>query len=71
MICQILAGVAGMSSVRTSYSRRASTTALMTAGGEPMAPTSPQPFTPSGLCVHSVAWVATPTDGRSSARGMV
>ena len=27
--------------------------ALITAGGEPIAPTSPQPFTPSGLCVHT------------------
>ena len=32
----------------------ASTTALTTAGGEPMAPASPQPFTPKGLCVQGV-----------------
>jgi hypothetical protein len=32
----------------------ASITALTTAGGEPMAPASPQPFTPSGLCVQGV-----------------
>ena len=32
--------------------RSASTTALTTAGGEPIAPASPQPFTPSGLWVH-------------------
>ena len=43
----------------------------MIAGGEPIAPTSPQPFTPSGLCVHSVVSVPTVMFGRSSARGMV
>ena len=69
MMFQIFPGVAGISMCRTPYSFSASTTALMTAGGEPMAPTSPQPFTPSGLWVQSVAWVATLTGGRSSARG--
>ena len=33
---------------------KASITALTTAGGEPMAPASPQPFTPSGLWVQGV-----------------
>ena len=32
----------------------ASITALTTAGGDPIAPASPQPFTPNGLCVHGV-----------------
>ena len=32
----------------------ASSTALITAGGEPIAPASPQPLVPSGLCVHGV-----------------
>src|SRR5271166_707280 len=71
MIDQSFCGVAGMSICRTPYGFRASTTALMIAGGEPIAPTSPQPFTPSGLCVHSVVSVPTVMFGRSSARGMV
>jgi len=44
--------------------------ALITAGGEPMAPASPQPFTPSGLCVQGVTCVSTLKLGKSSARGM-
>ena len=32
----------------------ASITALTSAGGEPIAPASPQPLTPSGLCVQGV-----------------
>ena len=46
MIAQIFSGLAGMSRWRTPYSCRASTTALITAGGLPIAPTSPQPFHP-------------------------
>jgi hypothetical protein len=49
----------------------ASVMALITAGGEPMAPASPQPFIPSGLPGHTVSVVDTLNDGRSSARGMV
>ena len=41
MIRQIRSGVAGMSTCRTPSRASASTTALITAGGEPMAPTSP------------------------------
>ena len=41
------------------------------AGGEPIAPASPQPFTPSGLCVHGVTVWSTLKLGRSSARGIV
>ena len=33
----------------TPSSDKASTTALITAGGDPIAPTSPQPFTPREL----------------------
>jgi len=33
--------------------------ALMSAAGAPIAPASPQPFTPSGLCVHGVSRVST------------
>ena len=36
----------------------ASTIALITAGGEPIAPASPQPFAPKGLCVQSVRVVS-------------
>ena len=63
-------GVAGMSRSPTPSGASASTTAFMIAAGAPIAPASPQPLTPSGLCVHSVVWVATSKDGRLSARGM-
>ena len=36
---------------------KASTRALVIAAGAPIAPASPQPFTPSGLCVHGVTLV--------------
>src|SRR5690348_17151275 len=42
-------GVAGMSICVTPSSASASTSAFMTAGGEPTAPASPAPFTPIGL----------------------
>ena len=42
----------------------------MTVAGDAMVPTSPQPFTPSGLCVHGVMCVSTSTRGTWSARGM-
>src|SRR4051794_39557764 len=67
---QIRFGVAGMSTWVTPRCESASTTALMTAAGEPIVPTSPQPFTPIGVCVHSVEWVATFIIGMWSARGM-
>ena len=38
--------------IGTSRTPRASVSALMNAAGEPIAPASPQPFTPSGLWVH-------------------
>lgn len=49
----------------------ASVSALMKAGGEPIALASPPPFTPSGLCVQAVTVWSTVKLGRSSARGMV
>ncbi len=52
-------GVAGMGTSVTPKSDKASTTALMTAGGEPMAPTSPTPLTPSVLLTQSVVSVDT------------
>jgi hypothetical protein len=51
MACHTVCGVAG---IGTSFTPSAWQMALMTAGGEPMAPASPQPFTPSGLCVQGV-----------------
>ncbi len=49
-------GLRGMSTwvMSLPMERRASTTALTTAGGEPIAPASPQPFTPRGLWVQGV-----------------
>src|SRR5262249_51449774 len=64
-------GVAGMSMWRNPTRRwRASTIALMTAGGAPTAPASPAPLTPSGLAVEGTLWVEKAKNGTSSARGM-
>ena len=46
---QIFSEVAGIEISFTQSSDKASTTALITAGGEPIAPTSPHPFTPKEL----------------------
>ena len=59
-----------MSNSVTPSGFRASSTALMTAGGEPMAPASPQPLVPSGLWVQGVQMVPILNSGKSSARGM-
>ena len=45
--------------------------AFISAAGAPIAPASPQPLTPSGLCVHAVTRVSSWYEGTSSARGMV
>src|SRR5215471_17265896 len=71
MACHTRWGEAGMVMSVTPSGASASSTALITAGGEPMAPTSPQPFEPSGLWVHIVLWVETLNEGTLSARGMV
>jgi len=63
-----LCGVAG---IGMSFTPRASVIALISAAGEPIAPASPQPFTPSGLWVQGVSFVPTLNDGTSSARGIV
>src|SRR5262249_46740628 len=65
--CQTFSGVAGMSRCGMPS---ASVTALISAAGEAMAPASPQPLTPSGLCGHGVFVLPTLKLGRSSARGM-
>jgi hypothetical protein len=63
-------GVAGISMWRNPKRRwRASTIALMTAGGAPTAPASPAPLTPSGLAVEGTLWVEKAKNGTSSARG--
>ncbi len=49
MAFHTFSGVAGRSTSVTPMWERASTTALMTAGGEAMVPASPMPFTPSGF----------------------
>ena len=47
----------GMSLMPIDHS--ASVIALITAAGAPIAPASPQPLTPSGLCVQGVSRVST------------
>ena len=69
MASQTRAGEAGMSRSVTPEPRKASSTALITAGGEPIAPASPQPLVPSGLWVQGVQTVSSVNFGRSSARG--
>ena len=56
MADQTRLGVSGMSIwvTRCPPECKASITAFTTVGGLPMAPASPQPFTPSGLWVHGV-----------------
>src|SRR5580658_1325179 len=75
MLCAAIArhtrsDVAGISRSLMPSGASAFTTAFITAAGAPMAPASPQPLTPSGLCVQGVPWVATVKDGNRSARGM-
>jgi hypothetical protein len=70
MRLQIRFGVVGMSMWLTPYCESASTTALVTAAGEPIVPTSPHPFTPIGVCALGVLCVDTVILGKSSALGM-
>ena len=49
---------------------KAQAIALLMAAGAPIAPASPQPLTPSGLCEQGVSRVSTSKFGRSLARGM-
>ena len=59
-----------MSKSVTPSGASASSTALMTAGGEPIAPASPQPLEPIGLWVQGVLSVSSLNIGKSSARGI-
>ena len=70
MTRQIRLGLAGMSTWLTPYDESASTTAFITAAGDPMVPTSPQPLTPMGVCAQNVLWVSIDMVERLSARGM-
>src|SRR5581483_9322764 len=65
--CQTRSGVAGMARLLLPI---ASVIALITAADAPIAPASPQPFTPSGLPGQSVVVWLSLNDGTSSARGM-
>jgi hypothetical protein len=49
---------------------RASTTAFMIAGQEPMLPASPAPLMPIGLVVEGTFFVSKWKNGTSPARGM-
>src|SRR5271156_742580 len=64
---QTTCGVAGMA---TSSWPTASVIALITAGGEAIAPASPQPFKPSGFVVQGVETVSILNEQKSAARGM-
>src|ERR1700722_16169013 len=60
----------GVAGIATSSWPSASVIALMTAGGEAIAPASPQPLMPRGLEGHTVSIVSILNEGRLSARGM-
>src|ERR1700678_4822807 len=64
---QTTCGVAG---IATSSWPSASVIALMTAGGQAVAPASPQPLIPSGFEGQTVSIVSILNEGRLSARGM-
>ena len=64
---QIFSAVAGMS---MCFTPSALHMALMSVGGAAIAPASPQPFAPSGLCVQGVSVNPILNDGKSSDRGM-
>src|SRR5260221_2385038 len=70
IVFQMVNGETGIGTSRMPIDHNASVTAFITAAGEPIAPASPQPLTPSELCVHGVpSAVSTIKCGRSSARG--
>src|SRR5688500_14406078 len=62
-------GVAGMATSRPPKPDRASTTALITAGGVPTEPDSPRPLAPSGLAGDGVTTSASSNSGISAAEG--
>src|ERR1700733_1713217 len=68
--CQILFGVAGISMWPMPSGRSASSIALITAGGAPVAPASPAPLIPSGLVVDGTSAISESRSGKSEARGI-
>ena len=58
-----------MSMSVTPYGASASTTALITAGGEAIAPVSPTPLTPSGFVGLGVSVRSSSNEGSSAADG--
>src|ERR1700722_1230817 len=79
--CQILFGVAGISMWPMPSGRSASSIALITAGGAPVAagwraggapvaPASPAPLIPSGLVVDGTSAISERRSGKSEARGI-
>ena len=68
--CHTFAGVSGVLSCLMPSSLNASITPLVTQGGPPMAPDSPQPLAPSGLVRQGAeSSSVTSIGGMSSARG--
>src|SRR5215203_1044162 len=68
--CHTLAGGNGVLSCLMPSSLSASITPLVTQGGPPIAPDSPQPFAPSGLVRQGAeSSSVTAIGGMSSARG--
>ena len=70
-IGKMRSGVAGMSMCLMPSGETASTTALITAAGAPIAPISPTPFTPNGFMGQGVSVASVSKLGRSPARGSV
>src|SRR5712664_1854148 len=60
---QSRSGVAGISKCATPAWRRASNTAFISAGSEPLTPASPTPFAPSGFAAVGTgcSWIASPS----------
>ena len=69
MTRQIFSAVTGMSSAVTPRGASASSTALITAASAAVQPDSPQPFTPSGLVLQGISFLAQPKNGSYAARG--
>ena len=62
--------MAGIDISVTPSGDNASITAFIKAGGDAIAPASPQPLTPQSLTVEGVVVYPTLNDGRSSALGI-
>src|SRR5262249_38569237 len=69
MARQTFSPLHGMSTVRTLSGRRASTTALCTAGVEPIVPDSPIPLAPRALAGVGVSISTTSQSGSSEEAG--